>query len=1276
MADPDYKKLRRIAKGRFTRICNSIVAAIDQNKTIEYVHMLNADLKEAWKSVNDQHESVVLQSAKDEEENENWIGQLEKTYDEVREMILRHKTRINEQHIDSEAIDRRHLQEEEVQISAMRAKNVRSIQHDDFQQLCDQIIQLINKNSVEGVKAARADLVKLMEDVKTAHMQYVSMLPNEEAINENLWLQSVRDKYGETSSAVAIILEHLDKSKTQKTVDEKRKGGIQLEKMRLPTFDGDVRAYPRFKTDFLKFILPETTRDQAAFVLRKSLGEKPLQVVGAVDDDINEIWKRLDERYGDPIKLADAVMHDFESIDSLKDGDDKRFVEFVDIIERGHNDLRKLGMEKEMSNTRVVSDIERRLPPAIRREWSRSLYDEKAVIDRTDRFPALLKFLVREKKSVEYEVSGVRSKPSSRFTINTTNIEERNDAPKSENNKNCLVHDMGQHTTPECRAYIAMNLSDKTQLVRAKGACFGCLVRGHRIAECKNKRQCGVSECSRLHHSSLHDDTVGDNSQPKTTLNHHTGVATSKQTGACLLQLMSIKVGAGHMNVLFDGCATASLVTNKSARAAKLKGQPVKIAITKIGGLTEEIDSFHYIVPLIDKQGSVINISAYGIDQITSNIECIAVQHVVGLFSKVRFEEIKRPTGQVDLLVGYEYAGYHPIRMEAAEHLLLLENRFGKCLGGSHPTLKENTTTLVKTAALIHHVTTCSLDSFIKMAGMGVQCNPQCGSCRCGRCPVGAKEYTLKEERELALIEKNLKFCGSHWIAEYPWIKDPAELPNNRNAALFALKSLENRLKKDPEKAAAYNTKMKNMYKMKKIAGALNVLTANDINEAELLWIIECQKPIMDMLINNEKRFDDQYAKLSPRVQDDGAIVVGARAQRHINFSYNNQEVPLLTANHRFSKLYVTHAHNRSHCGVQSTVSLVRLRYWILNLQRLAKSVRHHCVPCRKREKDMSGQQMGQLPIERLKPSPPWSFIGVDLFGPFITRGEVNKRARGKAYGIIFTCLVTQAVYLDLATDYSTTGFLQAFRRFVSIRGYPTEIYNQLVSASKELKGVIDGGQESDLHDFGITKGTTWKFSAADSPWQNGVTEILIKGIKKGIHHAIGGQVLPFNELQTVLFEVANLVNKRPIGRHPTDPEDGAYLGPNTILLGRATTRVPSGPWRATNNPRNRIEFVQSLIKSFWVKWNRDYFPSLIVRQKWHHEKRNMQIGDVVLVQDSNTARGKWRMGLGSSVYPDINGKVRTVQVELRNEDRNAKQTVTRAVQRLIVLVAVDDIDE
>ena len=80
-----------------------------------------------------------------------------------------------------------------------------------------------------------------------------------------------------------------------------------------------------------------------------------------------------------------------------------------------------------------------------------------------------------------------------------------------------------------------------------------------------------------------------------------------------------------------------------------------------------------------------------------------------------------------------------------------------------------------------------------------MECTPNCGGCRCSRSSAGSKDYTLREEQELKLIEKNLSNKGDHWEAQYPWIKDTRNLPDNRAAALAILKSTERRLAKNVE---------------------------------------------------------------------------------------------------------------------------------------------------------------------------------------------------------------------------------------------------------------------------------------------------------------------------------------------------------------------------------------------------------------------------------------------------------------------------------------------
>ena len=120
--------------------------------------------------------------------------------------------------------------------------------------------------------------------------------------------------------------------------------GIRLEHLKMPVFDGDIRDYPRFKSDCSKQVVPKIkSKDSTAYVLRSCLTKIAIEIVKNVDDDLDEMWKRFDEKYGKLSKLADVVMYDFKKLHAIREGDDKWFIDFVDIVEKGYRDLFKGG---------------------------------------------------------------------------------------------------------------------------------------------------------------------------------------------------------------------------------------------------------------------------------------------------------------------------------------------------------------------------------------------------------------------------------------------------------------------------------------------------------------------------------------------------------------------------------------------------------------------------------------------------------------------------------------------------------------------------------------------------------------------------------------------------------------------------------------------------------------------------------------------------------------------------------------------------------------------
>ena len=119
------------------------------------------------------------------------------------------------------------------------------------------------------------------------------------------------------------------------------------------------------------------------------------------------------------------------------------------------------------------------------------------------------------------------------------------------------------------------------------------------------------------------------------------------------------------------------------------------------------------------------------------------------------------------------------------------------------------------------------------------------------------------------------------------------------------------------------------------------------------------------------------------------------------------------------------------------------------------------------------------------------------------------------------------------------------YRRFISLRGSPQKLYSDrgtcLTSASNELKDIVKGLDWDEIQNYGHQRGTTWDFSPGDSPWYNGATEALVKSVKKAHYVMVGENIFVFSELRTAIFEAAQLVNQRPIGKHPTQPTAGSY---------------------------------------------------------------------------------------------------------------------------------------
>lgn len=330
-------------------------------------------------------------------------------------------------------------------------------------------------------------------------------------------------------------------------------------------------------------------------------------------------------------------------------------------------------------------------------------------------------------------------------------------------------------------------------------------------------------------------------------------------------------------------------------------------------------------------------------------------------------------------------------------------------------------------------------------------------------------------------------------------------------------------------------------------------------------------------------------------------------------------------------------------------LSELRKNYWIVNANSAARKILSKCVVCRRYRARVGEQMMADLPRERLQPDlPPFTNTGVDYFGPFeIKRG----RAKVKRYGVLFTCMTSRAIHIEMAGSLDTSSCINAIRRFICRRGQVKYIRSDngtnFVGAKRELQKAFSAMDADKMQNTLRNRGIEWTFNPPGASHHGGIWERLIRSVRQVLSSVLKEQPLDEEGLQTVLCEVEAILNSRPLTIVTNDTQDLQPLTPNDLLLLKARPVLPPGVFNKSDlYTKRRWKQVQYLANLFWRRWTLEYLPLLQERQKWNVKRRNFQCDDIVLVVDPTSPRGSWILGRIVKVYPDNRGLVRTVKMK------------------------------
>ncbi|CAB4021210.1 Hypothetical predicted protein, partial [Paramuricea clavata] len=345
------KLVRTSAKRVFNRNVKKLVDSINSKDTAALIESRFKDLKQLWDDVQRKHEGYIesLENSKttyDVEQEDGWIDEMDKVYDDVLRQKLAYFETVEDRKFLKRKEDR--IRKKEGDKAIFRAEQARKVEEIAFRQDVENLEEALAAEidkpnpAASMLETARTELKRQLEECKRVNGEYVLLLDAETAGDEIAWF---------TSNAM-------------------RGSTMKLERMKLPQFSGNIRDYPRFRSDFEKQILPELESGKVAYVLKSCLEGEAFDAIYNLDDDVTKMWKRLDEKYGLPSKLVDVVVYDIKNIKHLQEGDDQSFLELINTVEKGYQDLARINMESEISNSGTVSLIEERLPRDIKREWS------------------------------------------------------------------------------------------------------------------------------------------------------------------------------------------------------------------------------------------------------------------------------------------------------------------------------------------------------------------------------------------------------------------------------------------------------------------------------------------------------------------------------------------------------------------------------------------------------------------------------------------------------------------------------------------------------------------------------------------------------------------------------------------------------------------------------------------------------------------------------------------------------------------------------------------
>ncbi len=177
-----------------------------------------------------------------------------------------------------------------------------------------------------------------------------------------------------------------------------------------------------------------------------------------------------------------------------------------------------------------------------------------------------------------------------------------------------------------------------------------------------------------------------------------------------------------------------------------------------------------------------------------------------------------------------------------------------------------------------------------------------------------------------------------------------------------------------------------------------------------------------------------------------------------------------------------------------------------------------------------------------------------------------------------------------------------------------------------------DGRNQVQITDFDVKRFTDnnrieWYFIPQYAPWYGAAYKRLIGMVKRCFTKAVGKCILPYEELRTVLYRIADIVNGRPLTYVPSD-DTVQPLTPNHFLrLG--SCNINSTLEMHPRPPRTEMgasltqlwHRINKILDIYWERFQHEYLAGLRERHSHVEKIERKQIIDSISGRCSSRIR-------------------------------------------------------